>query len=244
MKLKREITTKINYVLDEFIPPIIRDSRLIMYPIFLLVYKKDAKVFFNFKKNAHKLTTEQIAKIYETISSQKSRQTDLNEACVREILKNICGVTVLEVGCGKGYLAMKIAKNHKVTATDIVIPKLNKTYKNLKFQTANIEMLPFKNSAFDTVVCTHTLEHIPNISRAVTELRRVAKKRLIIVVPKQKPYKYTFDLHLHFFPYIESLLPALGRGNSRKRQYKEIGGDLFYQEDFRFLSKKAERTRN
>lgn len=43
------------------------------------------------------------------------------------------------------------------------------------------------------------------MNTALAELRRVAKRRLIIVVPKQRNYKYTFELHINFFPYLFDL---------------------------------------
>jgi hypothetical protein len=58
----------------------------------------------------------------------------------------------------------------------------------------------------------------------------VTKKRLIVVVPKQRPYKYTFDLHLHFFPYEHSLRTIMGP-NHGAVFCKDVGGDLFYVED-------------
>ncbi|MDZ7762755.1 MAG: methyltransferase domain-containing protein [Desulfovermiculus sp.] len=92
-------------------------------------------------------------------------------------------------------------------------------YPQVTFRQAELPLLPFIDQMFDTVVCTHTLEHIPDIRQAVKELRRVAKKRLIIVLPRQRPYRYTFDLHLHFFPYAWSVLLAMGEKRFQARLY-------------------------
>ena len=73
----------------------------------------------------------------------------------------------------------------------------------------SIEQLPFGDRAFDTVVCVHTLEHVPDLWRAARELRRVAR-RLIVVVPRQRYYRYTVDYHLHFFPNAGPLEHLLG----------------------------------
>ena len=58
----------------------------------------------------------------------------------------------------------------------------------------------------------------------------MTRKRLIIVVPKQRPYKYTFDLHLHFFPYASNLLMLLGPGQTAGK-CQAMDGDWFYMED-------------
>jgi Methyltransferase domain len=105
---------------------------------------------------------------------------------------------------------------------------LHQKYPRVTFKNADIEKLPFKDNEFDTIVSTHTLEHVQDIFQAISELRRVAKKRIILVVPKQRPYKSTFDLHIHFFPYPHSLQAIMG--NKNKSICKEVGGDLFYLE--------------
>ena len=76
---------------------------------------------------------------------------------------------------------------------------------------------------------THTLEHVRNIHVAIRELRRIARKR-IIVVPRQRPYKYTFDLHLNFFPYTYSLQSIIGKPKGAST-VKDVDGDIFYMEN-------------
>jgi ubiquinone/menaquinone biosynthesis C-methylase UbiE len=116
-----------------------------------------------------------------------------------------------------------------VTATDIVLDESAVArYPDVNFTAANVEDLPFPDRSFDTVVCTHTLEHVQNLQQAIGELRRVARRRVIIVVPRQRPYKYGFNLHIHFFPYAWSLQGYLG--------YRENAvicnlGDWYYHED-------------
>lgn len=234
MRLTRNITTKIHFILDQLLLPILRDSKLFMYLPFRIMYgKKYAKVFFDFKERAPIMSEEEFSKVYANIGKVLiKRETDLNDGCVEEILKNIRGGSVLEVGCGKALLSNKIeSSGYEVKAIDIHIDnEVRSKYPKITFMNGNVENLPFKEGEFDTVVCTHTLEHVQNLTRAIFELRRVAKKRLILVVPKQRPYKYTFDLHLHFFPYKHSFLQAIRPNN--KHICKIVGGDIFYIEDF------------
>jgi SAM-dependent methyltransferase len=48
--------------------------------------------------------------------------------------------------------------------------------------------LPFRNGSFDVVLCAETLEHLDpaDLPRAASELRRVAKKSLLLTVPYQE----------------------------------------------------------
>lgn len=233
IKLSRDFTEKIRFIIDQCVPPIIRDLRWFMILPLRFVFKSKANIFLDFKQKANQLSRKQFEDIYKIIGTEEWRITDLNSGSIEKILKSIKGKTVLEVGCGKGYLAKKLADKYLITAADIAIDEhLKKISPMIKLKAANIEALPFKNMSFDTVISTHTLEHVQNIYTAISELRRVTKKRLIIVVPKQRPYQYTFDLHLHFFPYIFSLMMVMNDGKKRRSVCNEIGRDLFYIEDF------------
>lgn len=230
MKLNRKSALIISYILDNILPPIIRDSKWFMHIPFKLIFKKNYKFFFEYKLKAPHLSNKEYLKTYNEVESVLiKRATCLNQKCIELIFKKIIGKSVLEVGCGEGFLANKIKqKGYNIVALDILIDsKLRQKYPGIKFKEGNVEKLPFKNKEFDTVICTHTLEHVQNLFLAINELRRVAKKCLIIVVPKQRPYKYTFDLHLHFFPYPHSLLAIMGK---RSNSCEEVGGDIFYIE--------------
>jgi hypothetical protein len=74
------------------------------------------------------------------------------------------------------------------------------------------------------------IEHILDYQQAIAELRRIAKRRLIIVVPREREYRYTFNPHFNFFPYTHSFLRAV---NPVPPVYvcEDIGRDIFYSED-------------
>jgi ubiquinone/menaquinone biosynthesis C-methylase UbiE len=232
MKLTREFALKIQFLLDECLPPLIRDAKWFIWIPFKLLYRDRSNDFMNFKRRAFDLSEEEFSYIYRRVAPVlMERETDLTERVVNTILFSPKGETVLEVGCGKGFLSKALSKLKRVTACDIVIdPDIRVSAPHVAFIEANILRLPFDDRSFDTVICTHTLEHIPDIGRAIQELRRVTKERLIIVVPKQRPYWHTFDLHLHFFPYEYSLRSVLGPEMAHG-SCSDIGGDWLYIED-------------
>jgi len=112
----------------------------------------------------------------------------------------------LDCACGGGVTKKLAMLGKEVVGMDFVINqtllKLNNT--SVNFIEADILHIPFKDKYFDVVVSAHTLEHIIRIQDAISELRRVTKNTLIIIVPCQREYKYTLDTHVHFFPYPES----------------------------------------
>lgn len=234
MKISRDVTKYINYVLDNILSPILRDRRWLMSILFKLALKKKAKYFLEFKERSFSLTQAEFLEYYKQTEGLLGRETDLNAACVEALLVEDIGATVLEAGCGSGYLSGLLSKKcNSYTAVDINISsKTKEKYQNINFQEASLESLPFPDKSFDTVICTHTLEHVLDLHKSISELRRVAGKKLIIIVPCQRPYKYTFDLHLHFFPYEFSILHSFKPSSDCEFNLRKIDNDWYYVEKY------------
>jgi ubiquinone/menaquinone biosynthesis C-methylase UbiE len=99
-----------------------------------------------------------------------------------------------------------------------------------RFVDAMVENLPFGDRSFDTVLCTHVLEHILDYRKAIAELRRITRRRLIIVVPREREGIYTFNPHFNFFPYRHSFLRAM-IPVPNDHVCVDVGRDIFYRED-------------
>jgi SAM-dependent methyltransferase len=101
------------------------------------------------------------------------------------------GETLLDVGAGNGYISHLLTeKCRTVTALDLVRPECD--YENVMPVQGDVTQLQFPDNSFDTVVCTQVLEHVPTrlLSKACTEIARVAKYNVVIGVP------YRQDLRL------------------------------------------------
>jgi ubiquinone/menaquinone biosynthesis C-methylase UbiE len=235
MGLKREFSIVVQKFIDEWLPPVICDAKWFVRIPMKLFFKNAADDVMYFREKAFAMTDEEFAGVYRRVYGQiadrgtLTRDTDLNKRCVKQILSSLRGDTVLDVGAGRGYLAGLMSQTHKVTAVDMVVTdNVRKAYPQVTFVESHLEQLPFADAEFDTVVCTHTLEHVQNLPRAITELRRVARKSVIVVVPRERPYKYGFALHLHFFPYAWSLHGQFGY--SPDATITNLG-DWFYEQD-------------
>lgn len=231
MTLPRELTSAIVWLLDNLLPPLLRDSRWVMAPLLRLGLGPKAAHFERFRDNAANLSPDERTRFYEFLADAHiKRETDLSHACIERILSDVCGNSVLDVACGRGYLSrlLHAKQGRQVTGADFCPPLSEEIDPGLRFVKADIEALPFSDAAFDTVVCAHTLEHVLDIEQAVSELRRVGRQRLIIVLPCQRPYRFTFDLHLHFFPYDYSVRTLLRNPHG---ELVKIGAEWYYCEE-------------
>jgi SAM-dependent methyltransferase len=226
--LNRKSTNAVRFVLDEMVPPFIRDSRTFMYPFYQYWFKgKNISRIMEFKSYFHELSDSEIQAIYCNLECRANdRTTDLNTESLNYILANLdaSSETLIDVGCGKGFFMEKVSKlgRYKVAGCDL-FEEL--AINGGSYYHANIENLPFAAKQFDIVTCNHTLEHVIHLERAISELKRIARKQLVITVPCQRYYYYTLDLHIHFFPLKSMLINAMGIDN---HTCVNQAGDLVY----------------
>lgn len=231
LPIERQYTRWINWGLDNLLPPIIRESGFFLTPLMRLVLGERWREFAQFKEKAPSMSPEEIQAVYGRLaSSHLPRETDLHPACLQLILEKVVGQRILDVGCGRGFLANRLyQKNSALSICGVDMGDRPRHMESaIDFYQGMADALPFDDQAFDTVICSHVLEHTLRPVEVVQELRRVAKKKLIIVVPRQRPYKYTFDLHVQFFPHPHSLDLLMGAQGGTTRS---VGGDLYFEEE-------------
>jgi SAM-dependent methyltransferase len=224
--LNRSIVNRLRYVLEDLLPPVLRDSRL-FYLLMHLVLRGRTRHFVSFRARSPYMTADEYDAYYRSYTPLLEK-TDLNDACVARILAEAVGERVLDAGCGRGYLAELLAQSGRaVAAIDFQIVAAIPGVGTVQ---GAVERLPFRDAQFDTVICTHTLEHIVAFERTVAELRRVCRRKLILVVPREREYKYSFNLHVHFFPYPHTLLNRL-HPLPPVHTCEVLDGDLMYVEE-------------
>jgi SAM-dependent methyltransferase len=228
--MNRETTNRIRFVIEDILPPVVRDSRLFRGAA-KLAWGRHIEHLAVFRERAPFLSEEEYADLYRN-HPRVHEGTDNSEACIRRILQSIEGTSVCDVGCGTGALLSRIKASRpfeRLTGVDFVIDDAARL-DGIEYVAAKIESLPFADGEFDTVICTHVIEHVLEYRQAIAELRRITKKRLIIVVPREREYRYTFNPHFNFFPYTHSFLRAVHPVPPR-HVCEDIGRDIFYCED-------------
>lgn len=98
---------------------------------------------------------------------------------------------ILEAGCGEGevtnFVSGKYGANCKMEAFDVserVIMEASKKNPNIKFSTGDIYNISGQGG-YDLVLCCEVLEHLKEPDKALEELIRVAKKYIIVSVPRE-----------------------------------------------------------
>lgn len=96
---------------------------------------------------------------------------------------------VLDVGCGTGLLLRHMKED--AIGLDINPWNVKKAKEHTRRQIirGDAEFLPVRPAVFDLVVCTETLEHLPDPLRALEEMRRALKPngKVIGSVPHPHP---------------------------------------------------------
>ena len=97
--------------------------------------------------------------------------------------------SLLDVGGAEGYKAALARSlfNVKVRSVDLSQEacKRAKEIFNVEGEPIDIHHLPYEDDEFDVVLCSETLEHVPNIVQATEELIRVCRKAVVITVPHE-----------------------------------------------------------
>ena len=118
------------------------------------------------------------------INSEKHGQKVIDRADkLLKLIDKQGDLNYLEVGCGNGSVCKYLAENYpwKVTGVDVdpiqiqLAKERSKHLENVRFLEADATKLSFGDNEFDVVLSFGTTHHIPDWSRALTEMRRVLK---------------------------------------------------------------------
>ncbi|MGE5335384.1 MAG: class I SAM-dependent methyltransferase [Nitrososphaerota archaeon] len=118
-------------------------------------------------------------------------------------LEGVSVDAVLDVGTGSGVFAEEfVRRGLKLTGIDVnpdMIAAARQYVPSAQFQEAPADAQPFDAGAFDLVFLGHVLHEVPDPVRALSEARRVAQSRVVVL---EWPYRAE-----EFGPPLEHRLP-------------------------------------
>ncbi len=123
----------------------------------------------------------------EKANFPEDRMARMRAQVLPEVLQDIKGETILDIGSGFGSLTLEIAKNNpdsKVYGIDLHDSLTGQaqmnaeilSMPNLEFRTGSVYALPFESDFIDNVTCLFMLHHLEDIKFALFEIKRVLKK--------------------------------------------------------------------
>jgi len=116
------------------------------------------------------------------------------EATLDELFTQADPQSLLDVGCGEAVLthqwAQRLDDSRRVVGIDLDDPALHaewarRTAPNLEYRVMKAESLPFADDEFDLAAAIEVLEHVPDPEHTVAEMARVAKRWLLVSVPRE-----------------------------------------------------------
>ena len=237
--MKRDLVCIGRLIIDSF-PKSIRNSRVLFLLLRYLLNVPDIMYTFREKYDSQEISDLSIFYRNESkFNSRKlSNETDINSFHLRKILylvEKYKPKTILDLGCGNGYLLKKIAgisPHSYLQGVDFNCPSQSQL---INFKQLNIEdyIKSLPTNSFDMVLCTHTLEHIPNYNILLTEIKRIANQSLLIICPLEKKFKWGMNYHVNFFSSRKSFLLEMTKGNKSISQiqistYQRLGDILLF----------------
>lgn len=170
------------------------------------------------KTDAEEFTSKEILSYYENEAQEVPIFGSLREISLAENIMNLLppsANTIIDIGCGEGYLLYRIQERHpkiKIFGLDLSEGRITTTKKhvpNAHLLRGNVLSLPFPDNSFDVVICSELLEHISAYKTVADELVRISKKCIIITVPNELTLvqvlcpkcktKHFLDGHVNFF---------------------------------------------
>lgn len=130
---------------------------------------------------------------YGTTNPIAKRMQSTFERNLGELFYKAAPKSLLDVGCGEAVLTHQWAQalgDKRVVGIDLDDPQLHafwesRTAPNLEYQVLKAENMPFEDDEFDVATAIEVLEHVPDPAHTIAEMARVAKRHLLVSVPRE-----------------------------------------------------------
>ncbi len=125
-------------------------------------------------------------------------------------LRSLGARSVLEIGAGTGnYTGALAAEGFSVTALDRspAMVEIGAEKTSARWMLSDALALPFRAQAVDAIAGVNVLHHLPTLSAALAEFRRVARAGVVFQAVVRENLESLW--YRHYFPAIDELLSPL-----------------------------------
>ena len=131
-------------------------------------------------------------------ASERNPVLSLETQALKELLPDVGGKRVLDVGCGTGRVSQQLAQLDArcVIGVDFSVNMLRSAMAQLRscssvtLVAGGAIALPFANETFDIVTCSLMTGHLEKLEPAVKELARVARLGSSLLISDFHPYAH------------------------------------------------------
>jgi malonyl-CoA O-methyltransferase len=129
----------------------------------------------------------------------------LEEPRCAELLGDVAGLDVIDIGCGTGRHAVRLARaGARVTAVDFASGMVDQArhkpgWDAVRFVHHDLARpLPLPDSSFDRVLCALVLDHIQDLDGLFREFARLCRSGGAVVISSMHPAMMLRGLQAHF----------------------------------------------
>jgi len=114
------------------------------------------------------------------------------------------GDTILDAGCSSGnYVKYLSQKGYNTFGVDLLEDDHWLSMQSSPFALADVTKLPFDSNSVDTILFFEVLEHLTNVKEVLLELKRIARKNIILSVPNCSQAPVFPQAGLTYFHWID-----------------------------------------
>ena len=157
----------------------------------------------------------------ETLDEPSKRRMDEILASLRNL--KVQGAEILEVGCGTGWLSLKLGEFGEVTAVDLgveIIETAKAHHPEIDFRSGDIHTLDLPVNFFDAIVTLETFSHVPDQAAFVRRLSQLLKPRGLLLLTTQN--KFVFDRRADVVPNTSYLRKWVTMNGLKRLLYPEF----------------------
>ena len=151
-----------------------------------------------------------------------------------EVVDTWQGATVLDLGCGGGFMAEELAKRGAnvigvdPSAAAVVVAKAHAGEAGLAidYRVGSGEAIPLADGSVDCVVCVDVLEHVADIDRVLDEIVRVLKPEGLFLFDTINRTRLAVFVIVHLGERVLRLLPRGTHDPAKFITPSELAGKL------------------